>query len=420
MQLKPARSLHEQLALATATLLNVQPLAAEDNWDLDAALLFYTEGPDRVSLIEPVVAAGYTFDNDSRLQLKLVLDSLTGATPNGAVPSNLEQTFTTPSGRGSYTTPPGETPLDDTFHDTRIAVSADYSWRPTRTLLAAAGLYWSDEYDFQSVAASGRLAWDINNRNTTLSAGVSVEQNEISPVGGVPIPFASMAPPGTPQPRQGDTEDKMVTDLLFGFTQVVNRDLIMQLNYGYSTVDGYTTDPYKLLTVADPITGIPLDYVYESRPDSRARQTLYAQGKYNVSGDVLDVSYRYLWDDWDITSHTLDLKYRWFLRRGRFLEPHLRWYSQSAADFYRISLVDGEPFPDYASADYRVGDMNAVTLGLRYGGVFRERHAWGVRGEIYEQLGDSSPSDAIGEQREQDLFPGVTAFSVVFNYSLFW
>jgi hypothetical protein len=421
MQLNGRRQLREQLALATAALLNAQPLLAQDGeWDIDAAILFYSEGSDRVSLIEPVVAAGYTFDDESRLQLKLVADSLTGATPNGATPSKSEQTFTQPSGKGSYTTSPGDTPLDDTFRDTRVAVSADYNWPVRRTLNASVGGYFSNEYDFQSVSANAGLAWDLNNRNTTLSAGVSIEENELTPVGGVPTPFASMAPAGTPQPRDGDSESKTVTDLLLGAAQVVNRDLIMQINYGYGTNDGYTTDPYKLLSVVDPVTGEPLDYVYEKRPDSRVRQTLYAQGKYNLSDDVIDLSYRYYWDDWDITSHTADLKYRWSFDGGTFLEPRVRWYTQSAAEFFRYSLVDGEPFPEHATADYRQGEFEALTLGLRYGGTAFKTHTWSIRGEIYDQSGDSSPDEAIGEQKDLDLFPGVEAVLIAFSYSLFW
>jgi len=70
--------------------------------------------------------------------MKLVLDSLTGASANGAVPATMVQTFTTPSGGGgcddddedgggsAYKVAPNETPLDDSFEDTRISYSSNW------------------------------------------------------------------------------------------------------------------------------------------------------------------------------------------------------------------------------------------------------------------------------------------------------
>jgi len=46
----------------------------------------------------------------------------TGASPNGATPSDQVQTFTSPSGKGSMDAEAGKQLLDDTFKDTRIAV----------------------------------------------------------------------------------------------------------------------------------------------------------------------------------------------------------------------------------------------------------------------------------------------------------
>ena len=135
---------------------------------------------------------------------------------------------------------------------------------------------------------------------------------------------------------------------------------------------------------------------------------------------VIDLSYRYYRDDWNITSHTVDIKYRWSFAGGTFLEPRVRWYTQSAADFFRYSLVDGEPLPEHATADYRQGELDALTLGLRYGGTAFKTHTWSIRGEIYDQRGDSSPDEAIGEQKDLDLFPGVRAVLIAFSYSLFW
>lgn len=94
-------------------------------WETEVAILGYSE-VDRVTTIEPVISTSKTFDDNSVVSFRLVVDALTGASPNGAAPSDQIQTFTRPSGSGSYQASAGETPLDDTFHDTRVSLSGSY------------------------------------------------------------------------------------------------------------------------------------------------------------------------------------------------------------------------------------------------------------------------------------------------------
>jgi len=50
-----------------------------------------------------------------------------------------------------------------------------------------------------------------------------------------------------------------------------------------------------------------------------------------------------------------------------YLQPHVRYYNQTAAKFYRHSLVAGEALPEFVSGDYRVGSLEAVTGGSSTG-----------------------------------------------------
>ena len=74
--------------------------------------------------------------------------------------------------------------------------------------------------------------------------------------------------------KEGD-DNKTVVDALLGITQVINRNMIMQWNYSLSSSSGYHTDPYKLLSVVDNVTGLPQDYLYESRPEEPFRQPIF-------------------------------------------------------------------------------------------------------------------------------------------------
>jgi hypothetical protein len=409
------------LAAATCALLGpgapATVIAQElTPWDIDTALLYYGESDGRVRDFSLNAIASKELREDSFLNLTLAYDSLTGASPTGAMPSTTPQTFTRPSGNGSYTVVPGDTPLDDTFLDTRTALSASWKWPLARLATVDVGASVSDEYDYTHTGLNASIARDFNNRNTTLSFGLAVANDTIDPVGGSPVPLSLMLGEGDLSNKRGD-QSKDVFDFLVGVTQVLSRHAIVQVNYSLSESDGYLTDPYKILSVVDPLTGLPasgppgsgLDrFVYESRPDTRDKQSLFGLFKRDFNGDVFDVSYRYMTDDWGIDSHTIDLHYRWQLDGGKYLQPHLRFYSQNAADFYETVLLDGQPLPPFASADYRLGDFDAVTLGIKFGRETR-RGELSSRLEIYQQTGEPKPGSRFGALAGLDLYPDLSA-----------
>lgn len=390
--------------------------------EVRSALLGYTE-PNRVSAIEAIVDGNHDFSDGKILNFRLVLDALTGASANGATPASYTQTFTRPSGNGSYQTAPGETPLDDTFKDTRGALSVGLGLPLNRMTNLNFGLYGSGEHDYSSLGGNLTLTRDLHQRNTTVALHGAYFHDTIFPEGGRPDPFTPMEPEGLPKAKLSGDGTKEILDLGLGVTQVLNRKMIVYLNYTYSNVTGYQTDPYKIFSVVDPVTGDPRatdPYLYESRPDARDKHILFGKMSWHLERDIIQLSYRYFMDDWGVHSNTVDLTYRWNLSNRTFLKPHLRYYNQSATDFYRRYLVDGQALPENVSADYRLGDMHTVTYGLTYGRKLDSGNELTLRLEYYAQMGDGYPPDAIGNLKDFDLFPTVDAFimQVGFNFSL--
>ena len=426
MQLSKTPKITAALAAATCSLLGQQAVAQEtpdpDAWKFDTAILYYGE-TDRVQLTEAVLQATKSFSDDSIFTGKLVVDALTGASATGAVAQPYVQTYSRPSGKGAYTIGANETPLDDTFRDTRVQASANWQQPFATDYRYNVGGNISKEYDYLSLGLSGSLERDFNQRNTTVSGGLSYQFDSIDPVGGAPIGLASMNDYnnegelfGNEGTRLGGSQSKDTIDVLVGVTQVINRNLLMQFNYGLSQVDGYLTDPYKLLSVVDG-SGYTQDVVYENRPDSRTRHTLYWQTKYASDFGIADVSYRFATDDWEIDSHTIDSRFRYMLGDGSYIQPHFRYYQQSAADFYRPFLNQADALPMYASADYRVGEMIAYTVGFKYGQKMDNGQEWAFRLEYYQQDPKNAGFDAPGVLQDQDLYPSVKAIIAQVNYS---
>jgi hypothetical protein len=426
-----SRNIRRQLAAATCTLLAGTShagglVASGSNWKIDSALLIYSE-KDRVSLAEPVLKLSKEIDDDEFINVRLVSDVLTGASPNGAAPTDTAQTFTTPSGKSTYTEPANETPLDDTFKDSRGALNVEWDTPLGTNRRAIFGANFSNEHDYLSTGLSATFSQDINQRNTTLTLGLSMNKDTVSPEGGVPVGFTEMTTPPTKKATDGSSKDKNVKEVLFGVTQIINRSTLMQLNYSNGQSDGYLNDPYKILSVLDTnlsgdlrTPGDPSSYVYESRPDKRTYQNIYWKGVHQFANEnVLNISYRYFWDDWGIQSHTVDMRYRFDFAGHHYLQPHLRYYQQDAADFYRQTLIDGEETTlDNASADYRLGEFTTQTIGLKYGYEFKNGAEINFRAEVIEQNGKDRSKDAIGILQNQQLFPDNEAYLLQAGISL--
>ncbi|AJQ93721.1 DUF3570 domain-containing protein [Gynuella sunshinyii] len=410
------QNLRTRLTLATGALLGAtgSAHAAQDgDWLVGSGLLVYSEGNNRVTAIEPVLNLKREYDDESSLNIRLVFDTLSGASPNGAAIANVDQTFTSPSANPSarsinqtqtrasgsasskddhededddgaskaYTTQAGDLPLAPHFEDNRYVLSLGWE-KPldSDTKINLGGTY-SGESDFQSFSGNIAIAQDLFGKNTTVSAGINYEFDLINPNGGLPDPLSAYASSN----KGKDLDTKQVIDGIVGVTQVINRRWITQLNYSISTSSGYQNDPYKILTVADngnlisdPANTDSYLYVYENRPSDRLKQSIYWQNKFAwFKDDVLDISYRYMTDDWGIRSHTADVSYHFQPGNRFYLQPHYRYYQQTAADFYQPFLNAGDEVAvdasgshalvDYASSDPRLGAFSADTYGLTLG-----------------------------------------------------
>jgi len=425
-------SLNSTLAAAACALLGTSQIApaiaadAPDTWSIDSSLLYYGESDGRVTDISAAVAAQRNFDDERRLGFSLTADTLTGASASGAIALDGPQTFTSPSGKATYVTKANDVPLDDTFKDTRYAVNLSWTQPIARLYTFSAGVGFSSEYDYTHLGANVLLARDFNKRNTTVSVGAAYSQDDIDPVGGAPIPLSQMLDVGDLSNKAG-SDSKDVLDLLIGVTQVLGRNTVLRLNYSYSDSSGYLNDPYKLLSVVDPLTGDTIArtpvgggpdgvYLYESRPDTRTKQSLYGEMKHAFGRQVLHLAYRFTTDDWGIDSSTLDARYRWPIGAASYVEPQLRYYTQTAADFYRSSVVSGQPLPQYASADFRLGEFDAITAGLKFGHATHGGDEWNVRLEYYRQSGSIPSEQLIGNQRGREQYPDLNAVIVQISY----
>lgn len=422
------KSIRNAVTAITATLLGSSTGAAihAQSGKVESSLLLYSE-TNRVKAAEGILSYTKQLQGDRSLGVRLTLDGLTGASPNGATPSSLAQTFTGPSGNRGYTVQPGEIPLDKTFKDTRYAADVTFSEPLDRLTRWTLGGHLSAEHDYSSFGINTGLTRDFNRRNTTFGISGSYSHDLVSPLGGAPVAFSEMQAATNSGEEGGDGgredgegrggigggEGKDVFDAVFSVAQILDRKTILRLNLSLNRTTGYLNDPYKVLSVVTARSatnaGEPVSYIYEKRPSTRNQQAVFAELRRYIAGSTVDLSYRYFWDSWGIKAHTAELFYRLPFKGGKAIEPHLRWYQQTASDIHRYYLVDGQPLPTYASADSRLAQFSAFTAGLSYSFPVDDVTRLSLSAEYYAQFGKRGPPDAIGILRNYDLFPRLRA-----------
>ena len=386
-----------------------------EDWSVDSALAYYHEN-GRIQAVEPVVDVAKVFANGQSLNFNATFDALSGASPNGALPSRSAQTFASPSGKAGhqYTVGPGQLPADPNYHDTRVAVGGDWTVPFTRVDQVTVGGKVSAEEDFFSATVNASIAHDFNDKNTTVSFGIDNEFDSIHPIGGAPLPGSDYAL----AEKQTGSKSKDGVGLLLGVTQVMTRNWLTEFNISVDRFKGYLNDPYKFTSIIDSAGGTT-GYEYEIRPDQRTRKSAYWENRVAWSSRISTaLSLRYMTDDWSVKSDTAQLHLRWSLsNRDRYLEPTVRWYRQTAADFFTPFVLNTQkPTTDYESSDSRLAAFHAVTYGVKYaqklaglGG--RPESEISIRAEYYQQTLDvrTPVPEAL---QGLDLYPGLKAVLV--------
>lgn len=216
-----------------------------------------------------------------------------------------------------------------------LAVTGSYYFE-SATLNANTGYSVEDDYRSRYYGLSGQA--NFNQDLTTVATGISYADDEIFPSDAELF-------------NRVVKENKFSTSVFFSVSQIINQTSTFQTAFSITEQSGFLSDPYKLRDI---------------RPNHRTQLALSSSYRhFFISADAaLHVNHRYYHDDFGISSHTLDTS--WYQNLGSSFQiiPHLRFYNQSAADFY--NNVDNFLLPatDYQSSDYRLSAYGAISGGI--------------------------------------------------------
>ena len=208
---------------------------------------------------------------------------------------------------------------------------------------------YSEEDDYRAIYFGFNTEKHYNNDLTTVSAGLSYSSDKVFPTDAALF-------------NRVEEDDKQSSSLFVSVSQIINQVSSFQSALSFTEQSGFLSDPYKLR---------------DFRPDDKT-QIAWSNSyrRFFVSANAaLHVNYRYYHDDFGISSHTSDLSWHQNLGRTFQIVPTLRYYNQSAADFF--TNVDDflNPISEYQSSDYRLSAFGAVSGGFS---VIADMNSWKV------------------------------------------
>lgn len=383
------KKFHEQtLTVSLAAMLLLAAYSrgrAEEH--LDYRYEDYREENGRMHIQTHAVAFGAQLTSNVEVDGELVYDAVSGATPNGGLPT---------ANRSSW--------LTEIKPDVRQAgsLSAAIGWGINTT---TPQLAYSLEHDYESCGYAVNHAFAFNDKNTTLTLGLAVTHDRI---------FAASL--------SGESRHKDSGDLLLGITQLLGPKTYLTANLIVGTAHGYLDDPYKAVHIPyypDPLNPDPAAVTFgERRPRQRDKQIGYLSLTHFITplNGSIETSYRFYHDSYDILSHTFTVS--WYQKIGKhlILAPMFRFVDQSAADFYLPQLPGdytlddpGDPFyaplPKHYSSDYRLAALQTFTYGLSATIKIKDRFGIDLGYKRYEMVGKDGATSSV-------LFPKANVFSI--------
>jgi Protein of unknown function (DUF3570) len=276
------------------------------------------------------------------------------------------------------------------WHEVRQAGTLNGKYQPGNVGYSISGAV-SDEPDYRSLSGGGSLSLDLANKNVVPLIGYSFAQDVAGRSG---TPFS------------------VYSHVLDRHTVNMELELVLDPSTLVTFVGngiferGDQAKPYRYIPMFAPDVapnvpaGAPGDEVNQLRlpgrvaerlPLSRNRFALSARLAQRLSSTTFIIDERGYADNWGVIASTTDIRYVVDLSNRFSFWPHLRFYVQSGASFWKLAYVANLGPGGFTDVpEYRAGDRELSPLlegdfggGLRWdiGGVLDPR-AWSLVFEV--------------------------------------
>ena len=362
-----------QLArLSVVTCSFLVSLHAQDYASLQ--YLYYDESDDRITVSSPAFEINKDFGRDYTLNFRGSYDAVSGASPTYYDSASGASTQRRPKnvadlGRG----PASKEDVkygNVNFYERRNALGAELTQRldESRDEIRY-GFDWSLEFDlYVYEGALEYMHYMDASKNSALSLGLSYARHanlvQCTDYSGGEYSNGCKL---NPDARSGSSQqiDSNHYNAEVTYMQLLDESSVFEATLYYLKEDGYLTNTYK--NVVRNYNTSPI-VVNENRPEWRNGGGVTLDYALSIGPkSAFKLHYRYYMDDWQVHSHTPEVKLLYQAVNGVRIDVGYRYYYQSGAFFYngRRDYFTNEK---YASSDDRLSEFNAFepSVGLVY------------------------------------------------------
>ncbi|MGD8862058.1 MAG: DUF3570 domain-containing protein [Myxococcales bacterium] len=175
--------------------------------------------------------------------------------------------------------------------------------------------------------------------------------------------------------RAGAPDFQRPVDVLGGrvaFTQILDPQTLVQGIYELASADGYLSSPYRYVGVGTDDSTCRVDgdddellyCVPENNPEGRLSHALALRGRRALGGALsVGAGYRFYVDDWELSSHTVQVDLAWALLQDSLLTLRYRFYTQGEAYFFERAYLEERDDGLY-TRDKELSPLDSHRVGL--------------------------------------------------------
>src|SRR5690349_143620 len=302
-------------------------------------------------------------------------------------------------------------PYDD--ERTQSSLSVDLlQGKSTYTL----GVVKSDESDYVASTMFANVSHDMFGDLTTIGFGYKKGANDV---------FRNVKIDGVKVRDPAFAEEMESQSFSVSLSQIITKNLLLSGQYEVVTDEGFLRSPYRSIRFL--IGTENQGQIQEQYPNTRSSNAGSVRAKYFLPyRAAIDGMYRFYTDTWGVIGHTGELGYVHPLDNpwggGNWIfEGRVRYYTQTAADFYR-DIFPRAGFANFMARDKELATYNAITAGVTATYEFKlPRFPWLSKGSLnfrydymtvnYDNFRDATFSlGRFGVPPAEAMLPGTEPF----------
>lgn len=214
-------------------------------------------------------------------------------------------------------------------------------------VMMSLGYTRSEENDYLANTASFSISQDMFGDLTTVSMGYSRGSDTVG--------------------KRGDedfAEDTARQNYRIGVSQVVTRNMLLDLSLETVTDEGFLNNPYRSVRYLDAGSAVGYSFEPEVYPRTRDSNAFSIKALYYLPYRAsLSAGYRHFSDSWGIQADTYEIGYTHPTESKWIFDIRYRLYSQNHADFYS-DLFPRQQAQNFLARDKELSTFSSTAIGF--------------------------------------------------------